>query len=122
MENGGSQSGDENSGVGDRRFGVFFLEEKERQSDEETEQQSGDEGMRVSAIESEIGGGTEISAEQVEVGDGSSGEDGEGDGASDAREGGALQGIGGESVSEGIHERSYLTKAKDCVWRKRAMT
>jgi hypothetical protein len=89
-------------------FGAFWLEEEEGKSDEEAEEQSGCQGMKVGAIESEIGGGAEVTAESVEVGDGAGDEDGERDGTSDARESGALQNVGGEGVSEGIHGGSYL--------------
>jgi hypothetical protein len=110
MEQSGGKSSDENFGAGDLEFGTFWLEEEEGKSDEEGEEQSGCDGMEVGAIESEIGGGAQVAAEGVEVGDGAGGDDGKSDRASDAREGGALQSVGGEGVSEGVHDRSYLTE------------
>ena len=97
------QRGDEDCGAGKLIFSIFWLGEEKRESDEEAEEESCHERVKESAIEGEIGGGAEVGAQQVKVSNGSGDDDGERDGASDAREGGALEGIGCEGVSEGIH-------------------
>ena len=75
MKKRGGESGDEDGGARGLVFGGPRFEKK-RKRDEEAEQQSGEEGVKVSAIEAEIGGRAEGAAEGVEVGDGSGDEDG----------------------------------------------
>jgi len=60
--------------------------------------------MKVGAVEGEVGGGAEITAEKVEVCDGSSDDHSECDGTSDAWESGTLKSVGSEGMGEGIHE------------------
>ena len=60
--------------------------------------------MEIRAIESQMGGRAEVRAEEVEVGDSACDEHGESGGAGEAREGGALEGVGGEGVGERVHE------------------
>lgn len=65
--------------------------------------------MKVSSEEVEISGRAEVGAERVEVGYGSRDQNGQGDGARDTRERGALQGVRGEGVGEGIHTREVIS-------------
>ncbi len=98
-----SQRGDEDCDLGSLIFSTFWLEEEKRKSDEETEQQCGKKRVTGGAIEGEISGWAEVGAQQIEVSEGSSDDDGERDGMSDAREGGALEDVGGQRVGDGIH-------------------
>lgn len=100
MKKGRGESGGEDSGAGN----LIFREEEEWNCDKKTNQQSCDERMKVGATKHEISGGAEKIAEQLQVGDGSCGEDGKRYGTSDAGESRALQGIGGERVGERIHK------------------
>ncbi len=70
---------------------------------EQSEHQSRKQRMTIGAIEGEKRRGAGKFAERVEVGDGSRDQYGDGDGASEVGESGALQGVGGQGVGEGIH-------------------
>lgn len=103
MKEGSGEGGGEDCCVRDWVFWGFGLEKEKGKSGEEAEHESGGERVKVSAIESEIGGRTEVSAEEVGVGNHPRKDDCDGRGAREARESGALQRIRGQGVSEGIH-------------------
>ena len=69
----------------------FEFEEEEGQRGQESEDESGEERVKVSAIESEVGGRTEVGAEEVGVGNGSGEDDCDCCGTREPREGGALK-------------------------------
>ena len=85
------------------------LGEVEEEGDDETEENSRKQGMRIGAIEREEGGRASKFAQQVDVRDSAGDEHGNRRGARDAGESGALEGVGGERVGEWVHGRSYLT-------------
>jgi len=111
VKEGGGEGGDEDSGARDWVFGGFGLEEEKGNGGEKAEGESGGERMKIGAIESEIGGGAEVSAEEVGVADCASEDDGERGGAGEAREGGALERIRGEGVGEGIHRGEVISQS-----------
>src|SRR5712664_941943 len=103
MENASGESGDEN---GEQRN--LFLRraasaQEKGENYEQSEHQSRKQRMTKGAIEGEKRGGASKFAERVEVGDGSRDQYDDGDGASDVGERGAIQGVGGQGVVEGIH-------------------
>lgn len=65
--------------------------------------------MKVGAVESEIGGWAEVSAQEIGVGDDACEDDGDCGGAGEAREGGALKSEGGQGVGEGIHRGEVIS-------------
>ena len=65
--------------------------------------------MKVGAIESEIGGRTEVCAEEVSIGNHAGENDGSRGSAGDARECGALQRVGSQGVGEGIHTGEVIS-------------
>jgi len=91
MKDGCGEGGDEDCCARDCVFGGFGLEEEKGNGGEKAEYESGGERMKIGAIESEVGGGAEVSAEEVGVGDCASEDDGERGGAGEAREGGTLE-------------------------------
>src|SRR5207245_5327648 len=105
------QRGDEDCGAGGLIFSAFWFEEEKRKSDEETEQQCRKKRVTRGAIESEIGGRAKVGAQQDKDSKGAGDDDGERDGTGDERDGGALEGIRGQGMGDGIHGRSYLIKA-----------
>ena len=119
MKKSRGQRGDEDCDAGSLIFSIFWLEGKKRKSDEETEKQCGKKGVKVGAIESEVGGGAEVGAQQIEVSEGSGDDDGKRNGTGDAWEGGALQDVGGQGVGDGVHGRSYLMKSERDATAKR---
>jgi len=84
-------------------LGGLWFEEEEWDGGEETEDESGKERVKVGAIEIEIGGRAEVRAEEVGVGNHAGENDGDGGSAGDAREYGALKGVRGQGVGEGVH-------------------
>src|SRR6267154_6197285 len=121
MENGGSESGEEN---GKRRSWVVrrsaFAQEK-GERDEQTEEQGREKGMAIRAMEGEEGRRSREFAEDIDVCDGAGDKHGDGRGERGARERGALQGVGGQGVGEGIHGGCYLTsgEASSCKRSRR---
>jgi hypothetical protein len=85
------ERGDEDGGARGFLFRAFGFEEEERKSDENAECESGDERVKVSAIESEIGGRAEVSAEEIHVGNRAREDNGDRGCAGEAREGSALK-------------------------------
>ena len=65
--------------------------------------------MKVGAIESEIGRRAEVRAEEIGVGEDAGEDNREYGGAVEARESGALQGIRGQGVGEGIHTAEVIS-------------
>src|SRR5712664_3937898 len=64
--------------------------------------------MTIGAVEGEERGGANISAKEIDVCNRAGEEHDDGRGALGAGERGALYGVGGQGVSEGIHGKSYL--------------
>ena len=103
MENGDGESGDENG----KRRNLFLRwpasAQEKRESDKQAEQQSCRQRMTIGAIEGEKSGGASKFAEQVDIGDCSRDEHGNGDGGSEAGKSSTLQGVGGQGMGEKIH-------------------
>lgn len=91
MKEGGSEGSDEDRYPRDWILGGFGLEEEERKSGQETKRESGEEGVKVGAVESEIGRGAEVAAEKVGVSDCTREDDRDCGGAGESRKGGALE-------------------------------
>ena len=71
--------------------------------------------MKVGAIESEIGGGAEVGADKVSIGDHAREDDSECSGAREARESGALESERGEGVGEGIHRGEVISQKRPAM-------
>src|SRR5260370_39108081 len=90
MENAGGESGDEDGKRRSLFLGWSGSAQEKGESDEQTEQQSRKQGMTIRAIEREERGGASKLAQRGRISDGSGNEHGNGGGASDAGESGAL--------------------------------
>src|SRR5258708_1717096 len=90
MEKGGGESGEEHGKWRSLLFRWSTFAKEKKEGDEKTEQQSREQGMTIRAIEREERGGASKFAQRVHIGDGSRNEHGNGVGASDAGESGAL--------------------------------
>jgi len=113
MKEGGGEGGDEDCCARDGVFGGFGLEREKGNGGEKAEYESGRERVKISAIESEIGGGAEVSAQEVSVGDCAGEGDGERGGSGEAGEGGALKSKRGQGVGEGIHRGEVISEPGD---------
>ena len=92
MKKGCSECSCEDGGAADLGFGGFGLEEGKRQSCQESENERGGERVKIGAVERKIGGRTEVGAEAIDIGNHACEDDGDGSGAGETREGGALHG------------------------------
>src|SRR5690348_5339504 len=111
MKKGCGEGGGEDRGTADLRFGGFGLEGEEGKSEEQAKHERGKERVKIGAVESEIGGGAEVGADEVGIGDHACEDDSECGGAGEAREGGTLEGVGGQGVGEGIHGEKLSHKS-----------
>ena len=109
MKEGSGEGGEEDSGAGYWILWGFGFEKQKEKSAREGEDKSGGERVKVSAIEREIGGRTEVGAEEVGVGDDAAYDDRDGGSAGEAREGGALQSERSKSVGEGVHRGKVIS-------------
>ena len=108
MEDGGRKGGEEDR---HRRHYLFRLStpsQEEGDRGEKTKEKSGGQGMTIGAVKGKEGGRAEISTQQVNVSDGSGDEHGSHSGAREPGKSSALESVGGQGVSEGIHRNSYL--------------
>ena len=89
-------------------FGAFGFEEK-RQRGEKSERQGREDRMKISAMEGEVGGRTEVDAKKVHVGNHARQDDRDHRATRDARAGGALNGIRGQGVGKGVHTGEVIS-------------
>lgn len=90
VKKGGRKHNEKDGSARDGIFGGFRLDEEERKSGENADCKSSKERMKVSSIEGEIRGRTEVSAEEVSVGDDARQDNRDCGCAREARESGAL--------------------------------
>ena len=109
VNEGSGESGEEDGCARDWDIAGFGLEEEEGKSGEKGEHHGGNERVEVGASESEIGGGAEVGAKEVGVGDCPREDDRDRGGAGKAREGGALESKRGQGVGEGIHRGEVIS-------------
>src|SRR5229473_2449296 len=108
MENGGGECTGENG-----KWRNLFLRrtpfaQEKGESDEQAEEQSREQRMKIGAMEGKERGGASKFAQRVDIGDGACDEHGDRGGGRDARKRGPFEGVGGERVGEGIHGEGYL--------------
>ena len=104
MEKGGAEGNEEDGREADLFSGVFGFKEEKWERNKETKKDGREDGVKVSAMEGEIGGRAEVTAERVQVRDGAGDNDGERSGSRQSGEGGAFQRVGCEGVGERVHE------------------
>jgi hypothetical protein len=89
-------------------FGRAAILQEKGKSDEQGEQEGEEERVGIRATPGEESGRTDPDADNVEIGEGAGQEHGERCGTRDAGKGGALEGVGGESMSEEVHRAEKL--------------
>ena len=111
MKDSGGESGEKDGQRRNLLFRRSAFAQEEGKSDKENKQQGSEQGMKIGAVKREKGGRAEIRAQQIDVGDRSCDEHGNCGVARKAGKSGAFEGIGGQGVSERIHERVISQRA-----------
>lgn len=109
MEKGRGKRSHEDGRARNWLFRAFRLKEEKREGHDNAEHESSEKRVKISAIESEIGGRTEVGAEEVGVGDDACEDDCDCRRAGEARESGALESERGQDVGEGIHATQLIS-------------
>src|SRR5882762_10291725 len=104
MEDSGRERGEED-GQGNWLFRLSASAQEEGKSGDDTKQKGREQGVTIGAVKGEEGRRAEIRAQQIDISDDPCHEHGNRGGAREAWESGALEGVGGQGMSERIHDR-----------------